>query len=101
MPLKIIDHKKVEMTNDEWTLYEKICKSYDDINFKGADLFSGLFESDDNGIIIFLRPPSTKRTSFEVYLFMMSLMQHQHLRLMHAQIDDMCAQVKTKLAELK
>jgi hypothetical protein len=99
MSLRIIDHKKVEMTNDEWDLYEKICKSYDDVNFKGSDLFSGLFESDDSGIIIFLRPP-TKRTSFEVYLFMMSLMQHQHLRLMHSQIDDVCLQVKNKLSEL-
>lgn len=101
MSLRIIDHKKVEMTGDEWDLFEKICKSYDEPHFKGADLFSGLFETDDAGIIIFLRPPSTKRTSFEVYLFMMSLMQHQHLRMMHAQIDDCVAQVKAKLNELK
>jgi hypothetical protein len=100
MSLRIIDHKKVEMTTDEWNLYEKICRSYDEANFKGSDLFSDLFESDDAGIIIFLKPPSTKRTSFEVYLFMMSLMQHQHLRMMHNQIDDVCAQVKAKLEEL-
>lgn len=89
------------MTNDEWTQYESICRSYDEPNFKGSDLFAGLFETDDNGIIMYLRPPSTKRTSFEVYLFLMSLMQHQHLRLMHAQVDDLVLQVKTKLAELK
>jgi len=100
MSLRIIDHKKIEMTNDEWSQYESICKSYDDVNFKGSDLFSGLFETNDNGIIMYLKPPSTKRTSFEVYLFLMSLMQHQHLRLMHAQIDDLAAQVKIKLASL-
>jgi len=100
MTLRIIDNKKVEMTNDEWRQYESICKSYDDVNFKGSELFAGLFETDDNGIIMYLKPPSTRKTSFEVYLFLMSLMQHQHLRLMHAQIDDCVAQVKAKLASL-
>lgn len=99
MTLRIVDNKKIEMTNDEWALYEKICKSYDDTNFKGSDLFKDLFETDDAGIIFFLKPP-TKRTSFEVYLFLMSLMQHQHLRLMHAQVDDVVAQLKNKLLEL-
>lgn len=102
MPLRIIDNKKVEMTNDEWRQYEEISISYDDkaANFKGSDLFSGLFETDDNGIIMYLNPPSTKRMSFEIYLFLMSLMQHQHLRLMHNQIDDVCGQVKSKLNQI-
>ncbi len=101
MSLKIIDNKKVEMSNDEWDYYQTICKSYDEPNFKGSDLFVDLFESDDNGIIIFLKPPSARRTSFEVYLFLMSLMQHQHLRLMHNQIDVALAQVKAKLDKVK
>jgi len=99
MSIKIIDHKKVDMTNDEWSLYEKICKSYDDVNFKGSDLFSDLFESDNNGIILFLKPPK-KRITFEVYFFLMNLMQHQHLRMMHAQVDDVVSQLKNKLKEL-
>ena len=78
------------MTNDEWNMYEKICHSYDDINFKGSELFMDLFETDDNGIIVFLRPPSTRKTSFEVFLFLISLMQNQHLRLVHKQVDDLC-----------
>ncbi len=101
MSLKIIDNKKVEMSNDEWTYYQTICKSYDEPNFKGSDLFVGLFESDDNGIIIFLKPPSARKTSFEVYLFLMSLMQHQHLRLMHNQIDEALVQIKAKLDKIK
>ena len=100
MNYRIIDNKKIDITNDEWNLYEKICKSYDEVNFKGSDLFSGLFETNDEGIIIFLRPPSTKKTSFEVYLFLMSLLVHQHLRVMHKEVDACCAQMKNKMAEM-
>jgi len=100
MSLRIIDNKKIDMTNEEWVLYESICRSYDDINFKGSDLFCGLFETNDDGIIIFLRPPSTKRTSFEVYLFLMTLLVHQHLRVIHSEVDDCCSQIKTKMAEI-
>ena len=87
------------MTQDEWLMYEKIVKSYTIGTNKGEDLFIDLFEVDSDGIIIFLKPPSKRQTSFEVFLFLMSLMQHQHLRLMHAQIDDLCAQVKQKIKE--
>lgn len=85
------------MTQDEWLMYEKIAKSYTIGTNKGEDLFIDLFEVDNNGIIIFLKPPSKRQTSFEVFLFLMSLMQHQHLRLMHAQIDDLCDQIKEKI----
>jgi len=97
MSIKVIDNKKVEMTEDEWNMYQKIVKSYTTATNKGEDLFIDLFETDTNGIIVFLKPPSKFRTSFEVFLFLMSLMQHQHLRLMHQQVDDMCRQIKEKI----
>ena len=56
--MHIIDNKKVALTQNEWDMYQSICKSYDRQNFKGEDLFKDLFETDDNGIIIFLKPPS-------------------------------------------
>jgi len=97
MSIRIVDNKKLDMTDDEWTMYQKIVKSYTAPPNKGEDYFKELFETDDNGIIVFLKPPSKFRTSFEVFLFLMSIMQHQHLRLMHQQVDDLVAQVKTKL----
>ena len=99
MPIQVVDNKKLDMTNDEWQMYDKIVKSYTTATNKGEDLFKDLFETDANGIIIFLRPPSKFRTSFEVFLFLMSIMQHQHLRLMHQQVDDLCKQVKEKLTD--
>ena len=96
MTARVIDNKKVEMTEDEWNMYQKIVKSYTTATNKGEDLFRDLFETDGNGIIIFLRPPSKFRTSFEVFLFLMALMQHQHLRLMQDQINEVCKEVREK-----
>jgi hypothetical protein len=99
MALRVIDNKRVEMTEDEFGMYQKIVKSYTTSTNKGEDLFIDLFETDGRGVIIFLKPPSKFRTSFEVFLFLMSLMQHQHLRLMQTQVDDLCQQVKEKLKD--
>lgn len=96
MAIRVVDNKKVEMTDDEWSMYNKIVKSYTDITGKGEDLFIDLFETNGEGIIIFLKPPSKRRTSLEVFLFLMSLMQHQHLRLMHEQIDQAVEELKKK-----
>lgn len=92
--IRVIDNKKVEMTDDEYDMYNKIVKSYTDMTGKGEDLFIDLFEANDDGIIIFLKPPSKRRTSLEVFLFLMAVMQHQHLRLMHQQIDEAVAEIK-------
>lgn len=88
------------MTDDEWTMYSKIVQSYTNLTNKGEDLFIDLFETDDYGIIRFLKPPSKRQTSFEVFLFLMSVFQHQHLRLMHAQVDDICMQLAEKMKKI-
>ena len=84
------------MTEDEWMLYQKIVSSYTTISNKGEDYFIDLFETNNDGIIIFLKPPSRRQTSLEVFLFLMSLMQHQHLRLMHQQVDEIVDELKKK-----
>ena len=99
MPVFVIDNKKVDLTHDEWSMYQKIVKSYTTLTNKGEDLFIDLFETDENGIIIFLKPPSKRQTSFEVFLFLMAIMQHQHLRVMEAKIDDLCDQIKEKIKD--
>jgi len=97
MYLKIIDNKKIQLTNDEWNLYEKIVDSYTTVTNKGEDLFHDLFETDDNGIIIFLKPPSTTRSSLEVFLYLVAVMNQQHIRIMYAQVADLAEQVKEHL----
>ncbi len=100
MSIRIIDSKKVDLTEDEWILYQNIVKSYTTSTNNGNDLFSDLFETDDNGIIIFLRPPSKRQTSFEVFLFLVSIMNHQHLRELRKEVDDVCMQMKNKIKEI-
>lgn len=100
MPIRIVDNKKLEMTDDEFEMYRNICASYDRENFKGADLFKNLFESDDNGIIMILKPPTSRYTSLEVFLFVASIMEQQHLRLMHQEVDNLCNQMKEKIGLL-
>lgn len=95
--IRIIDNKKVDMSNDELNMYQNIVQSYTTSTNKGEDLFIDLFESDENGIIIMLKPPSKRHTSLEVFLFLMSLMQQQHLRVLYSRVDDVCAQMKKQM----
>jgi hypothetical protein len=95
--IQIIDNKKMEMTPDEHQMFQRIVKSYTTATNKGEDLFVDLFETDDEGIIVFLKPPAKRQTSFEIFLFLMALMQHQHLRIMRRQVDEMCAQMQAKI----
>jgi hypothetical protein len=92
----VIDNKKIDLTDSEWTMYQKIVASYTTATNKGEDLFIDLFETDDRGVIIFLKPPSKHRTSFEVFLFLMAIMQHQHLRVMYRQVDEALAKLNEK-----
>lgn len=98
--MRIIDNKKIDLTNDEWAMYQNIVKSYTTLTNKGEDLFMDLFETDEAGIITFLKPPSKRQTSFEVYLFLMSVMQHQHLRLIYKETGNIASQFKEKMKEL-
>lgn len=90
--LRIIDNKRIDLTDSEFQLYQEISKSYDRPNFEGKDLFKGLFETDKNGRIIFLRPPTSKFSSMEVYMFLINIMVHQHL-------GDACLVVENTVAE--
>jgi hypothetical protein len=97
--IRIIDNKKIDLTDDEFRLYEEICRAYDRPHFKGKDLFKGLFETDKDGIIIFVRPP-TGFTSMEVFLFIESIFCHQHVRQMYKVADSIHSQLKEKVLHL-
>lgn len=100
--LRIINNKKVDLTDSEFKLYQEICRSYDRINFKGEDLFKDLFESDSNGMIIFLKPPQNKAPfTIEVYLYLMSVMVHQHLGQGCTVLEDTVTEAKKVIAEGK
>lgn len=98
--IRIIDNKKVEMTNDEYDLYAKILKSYSTQTDDAKSMFHDLFEVNRDGIIIFIKPPTRKQTSFEVFLFIINLFQQQHMRLIYSQVEDLASQMKVKMQEI-
>ena len=98
--IKIINHKKVDLSNDEWKMYQNICRSYDRPNFKGEDLFMDHFQVNGDGIIVFVTPPEGKHTSLEVFCFLISLMVNQHLRLIHQQTDALVVNAKQAIDKL-
>ena len=98
--IRIIDNKRIDLTNDEFSLYEKICRSYDQPNFKGEYLFEELFESDNNGFITFLKPP-TNYTTPEVIFFLINIMVHQHLRISCGEADLVIAEARSIVAEMR
>lgn len=101
MSIRIVDNKKLEMTDDEYSEYIKICRSYDRKFFRGDDLFKDLFESNDDGVIIYIKSITNKQFTFEVMFFMMNLMQNQWLRLMTKQVNQTLAAVNKKMIEVE
>lgn len=99
--IRVINNKKLNLTNDEFLLYQKICKSYDTPKFKGEDLFKDLFETDENGIIVFLKPPTTSYTSMEVWMFLVSVMIHQHIGTACQEADFILSKVKNEFETLQ
>src|ERR1700753_2369954 len=97
MSIRIIDNKKIFMDDREWDTYVKICRSYDRANFRGEELFKEIFESDNKGYITFIKPPSTRYTSFEVIAFLFSIFNSQQIRLMKAQVDKLIAETNEKV----
>ena len=98
--LRIIDNKRIWLTDDEFKLYQEICKSYDKPTMQGEELFKGLFETDANGIIVFLRPPGQKYISMEVYLFLVTIMIHQHIGAASQHVDSLSKSLDSKMEEI-
>ncbi len=100
MTLRILNNKRIEMTEDEYRIYEGIVESYSKDNFDGKQLFDNLFETDKDGLIVCLKPP-TKTFSFEVVTFLQNLMLHQHLRKIYSDFSSEIKEVRELKNELK
>lgn len=97
--IRIIDNKKVLMMPDEYALYQEICKAYDRPNFNGKDLFQDHFETNDSGIILFVKPPHKKYSSLEVFTFLVSLQVNQQLRVAQDQVFSLVKEAEKKVRD--
>jgi len=93
---KIIANKRIDITADEYSLYEQISAGYPN----GKDLFRGLFETDENGIITCLIPPK-KKFSMEIVIFLQNIMVHQHLRLVYKEHNEAIKELNELKTEAK
>jgi len=100
MTLRIINNKRIDMTDDEFTIYQEIVESYSKDNFDGKQLFDNLFETDNDGLIVCLKPP-TKTFSFEVITFMQQIMLHGHLRKIYKEFSAEIKEVRELKKELQ
>lgn len=101
MALRIIDNKRVNLTDSEWQLYQEIVKVYTTQMRSGEDYFKDLFETDSNGIIIFLKPPTKNYSSMECFMFLVSVMIHQHLGSACTRVDALIAEAKEVTREAR
>lgn len=95
--LRVITNKRIDLTDDEWIMFQKICDSYK--SYGGEVLFEDLFETDRNGLIQFLKPPSKRQTSLEIFLFLVSVFNHQHIRAMEDQANLLFKDLREKQAQ--
>jgi hypothetical protein len=99
--IRVIDNKKIDLTEDEWKMYQSICSEYTTPTFKGTDLFTDLFETNNEGVIVFLKPPKTKRTTLEAWLYLAAVYQHQHMRNLYKHVDDKLSELTNSFNSLK
>lgn len=99
--IRIIDNKKIWLTDSEYALYLQLVQSYTSQYEKGEEFFRDLFETDENGIIIFLKPPTKVRTSMECYMFLVNIMIHQHIGSACGQAEHYIREVKNVIQEGK
>lgn len=101
MMQRIVDNKRIQLTDSEFQLYQEICKAYDAPKSKGSDLFRDLFETDQNGMITFLRAPNKTYTSMEVYLFIVNVFIRQHLGHACDQVNVVVKEARETISEAK
>lgn len=98
--IRIVDNKKLELTDDEYRAYDALCRSYDRPNFKGEELFKDHFISNEYGIIVAVKPPHKRYSSLEVFCFLISIMTSQHMRILYDQNQALIKETKEKIGQL-
>jgi len=77
---KVIDYKKVDMSNDEYNYYKHLVEAFSDKdkNIKGSIYFKDLFDVDKNGLITLIK--TEKSVPWAILFFVQQLMISQRLR---------------------
>lgn len=90
---KVIANKRVSISEEEYKIFLSICENYKD--YGGEILFNDLFETNSNGVITLIIPP-TNKIPIDVYLFVMTLQQSQMLRHMEQTVISFLQEMRQK-----
>ena len=83
----IINFKSVEMNEEEHKYYEELVKSFSTPEKSGKNYFRDLFDVDEDGCIMFIRPPLKMEVPWAVLVFLQNLMINQRLRRMEKKVE--------------
>ena len=86
--IKVIDHKAVDLTNEEFEYYNKLVEEFTYGSYQGKDQFHDIFDVDDDGCISLIRPPLKKEVGWAIIVFLQNLMINQRLRRMERKIEE-------------
>jgi len=84
---KVIDYKKVDMSDDEYNYYKHLVETFSDKdkNISGSIYFKDLFDTDKDGLITLIK--TEKVVPWAVLFFMQQLMLSQRIRLIDGLLD--------------
>ena len=77
-----INHLPVEMTKDEHDYYQQLSRNLSDNGVSVSDQLRGVFEVDENGIIVIIKPLPGRQIQWGLLFFLQNLMIQQRLRRM-------------------
>ncbi len=86
--IRVIDHKGVDMTDEEFDYYNKLIQEFTYGTYEGKDQFHDVFDIDGSGCISLIRPPLKKQIGWAVLVFLQNLMINQRLRRMEKRIGE-------------
>ena len=77
---KVIDYKKIDISNDEYNYYKHLVEVFSDEekNIKGTIYFKDLFDVDKSGLITLIK--TEKSVPWAILFFVQQLMVSQRLR---------------------
>lgn len=85
--IRVIDHKGVDMTDEEYEYYQSLVAEFTYGIYNGKDQFHDMFEVDGEGCISMVKPPLKKEVGWAVIVFLQNLMINQRLRRMEKKLE--------------
>ena len=86
--IRVIDHKGVEMSDEEFAYYNQLVNEFTYGTYNGKDQFHNMFEVDEEGCISIIKPPLKKEDGRAIIVFLQNLMINQRLRRIEAKIEE-------------